>query len=82
MSEPNSPSTGEVFDDHLGLAQNRSFDEDIERSFIPDCIVPTGRAAFNGHDGLRTPRKPSTTPSTHPTDTSSSDPTERRHRHE
>jgi hypothetical protein len=82
MSEPNSPSTGEVFDDHLGLAQNRSFDEDIERSFIPDCIVPTGRGAFNGHDGLRTPRKPSTTPSTHPTDTSSSDPTERRHRHE
>lgn len=42
-----------VFDDHLRLAQQRDFDEDITRNYAPDCIVLTGRGAFQGHEGLR-----------------------------
>jgi hypothetical protein len=43
----------EVFDDHLRLAQQRAFDEDMIRNFAPDCVVLTGRGTFRGHEGLR-----------------------------
>lgn len=42
-----------VFDDHLRLASQRRFDQDIERNFAPDCVVLTSRGEFRGHAGLR-----------------------------
>jgi len=54
MSQPDVRTTREVFDDHLRLAQDRAFDEDIERNFAADCVVLTGRGTFRGHGGLRT----------------------------
>ena len=48
-----SRSTREVFDDHLKLAQQGRFDEDITRNFSEDCVVLTSRGTFRGHDGLR-----------------------------
>ena len=47
-----SRSTREVFDDHLKLAQQGRFDEDITRNFSEDCVVLTHRGTFRGHDGL------------------------------
>jgi hypothetical protein len=48
-----SRSTREVFDDHLKLAQEGRFEEDITRNFSEDCVVLTNRGTFRGHDGLR-----------------------------
>lgn len=48
-----SRSAREVFDDHLDLAQQGCFEEDIQRNFHEDCIVLTNRGKFHGHDGLR-----------------------------
>ena len=48
-----SRSTREVFDDHLKLAQEGQFEEDITRNFSEDCVVLTTRGTFRGHDGLR-----------------------------
>ncbi len=47
-----SRSTSEVFEDHLDLAQQGKFEEDIARNFSDDCIILTNRGAFRGHSGL------------------------------
>ncbi|HVM36032.1 MAG TPA: nuclear transport factor 2 family protein [Actinomycetota bacterium] len=46
-------SAEEVFDDHLRLAGEHRFDEDIQRNVSPDCIVLERRGVFRGHDGVR-----------------------------
>jgi len=46
-------SAEEVFDDHLRLAGEHRFDEDIQRNVSPDCIVLERRVVFRGHDGVR-----------------------------
>lgn len=46
-------SAQRVFDDHLALAAEHRFDEDIERNFSKDCVVLERRGVFRGHDGLR-----------------------------
>jgi hypothetical protein len=51
--ELRSRSAEEVFENHLRLAGDHRFDEDIERNFAPDCVVLERRGVFRGHDGLR-----------------------------
>ena len=46
-------SAEKVFDDHLRLAGEHRFDEDVERNISPDCIVLERRGVFRGHDGVR-----------------------------
>jgi hypothetical protein len=43
----------EVFDDHLQLAAQHRFDEDIERNVSPDCVILERRGVFQGRDGAR-----------------------------
>lgn len=43
----------QVFDDHLNLAAEHRFDEDIERNIAPDCVILERRGIFHGRDGAR-----------------------------
>jgi len=43
----------EVFDDHLRLAGEHRFEEDIERNVSPDIVVLERRGIFRGHGGVR-----------------------------
>ena len=52
MDDLANRSTREVFEDHLRLAQQGSFAEDMARNFSKECVVLTNRGAFRGHDGL------------------------------
>ena len=45
-------STREVFDDHLALAGEHRFHEDIERNVSPECVVLERRGIFRGRDGV------------------------------
>lgn len=42
---------GEVFDDHLQLAADHRFEEDIERNIAPDCVILERRGIFRGREG-------------------------------
>ena len=53
MKETSSRAAQDVFKDHLELAQQGKFDEDISKNFSEDCVVLTNRGAFRGHEGLR-----------------------------
>lgn len=44
---------GEVFEDHLRLAGEHRFDEDIERNVSPDCVILERRGIFHGREGAR-----------------------------
>ena len=46
-------SAAEVFDDHLFLAGQHRFEEDIERNVAPDCIILERRGVFHGREGAR-----------------------------
>ena len=46
-------SPKEVFDDHLRLAAEHRFEEDIERNVAPDCVILERRGIFHGRDGAR-----------------------------
>jgi hypothetical protein len=46
-------SAEEVFDDHLRLAAEHRFDEDIDRNVAPDVVVLDRRGIFHGRDGAR-----------------------------
>ncbi|MGH7734601.1 MAG: hypothetical protein ACREOE_13110, partial [Gemmatimonadales bacterium] len=46
-------STAEVFDDHLRLAGEHRFEEDIERNVSPDCVILDRRGVFHGSQGAR-----------------------------
>lgn len=46
-------SPAEVFDDHLRLAGEHRFEEDIERNVAPDCVILERRGVFHGRDGAR-----------------------------
>lgn len=46
-------SAAEVFDDHLALAGEHRFEEDIERNVAPECIILERRGVFHGRDGAR-----------------------------
>lgn len=48
-----SRSPQEVFDDHLQLAAEHRFTEDIERNVAPDVVVLDRRGVFHGRDGAR-----------------------------
>lgn len=43
----------EVFDDHLALAAEHRFDEDIERNVAPHCVILERRGVFRGREGAR-----------------------------
>jgi hypothetical protein len=42
-----------VFEDHLRLAGEHRFDEDLERNMDPDCVILERRGVFRGRDGAR-----------------------------
>lgn len=44
----------EVLDDHLRLAAEHRFVEDIARNVAPDCVVLERRGVFRGPEGART----------------------------
>lgn len=46
-------SPEEVFDDHLRLAAEHRFEEDIDRNIAPDCVILERRGIFHGRDGAR-----------------------------
>ena len=46
-------SATEVFEDHLRLAGEHRFEEDIERNVSPDIVVLERRGVFRGHKGVR-----------------------------
>jgi hypothetical protein len=46
-------TTEEVFEDHLRLAGEQRFEEDIERNVAPDCVVLERRGVFRGRGGVR-----------------------------
>lgn len=46
-------SAREVFDDHLRLAGEHRYEEDIERNVSPECVVLERRGVFHGRDGAR-----------------------------
>ena len=48
-----SRSPREVFDDHLRLAAEHRFDEDIERNVAPHAVILDRRGVFHGRDGAR-----------------------------
>jgi hypothetical protein len=48
-----SRSAAEVFDDHLFLAGEHRFEEDIERNVSPDIVVLERRGVFRGREGTR-----------------------------
>lgn len=43
----------EVIEDHLRLAGEHRFDEDIERNIAPHCVILERRGIFRGRDGAR-----------------------------
>jgi hypothetical protein len=48
-----SRSTEEVFEDHLRLAKEHNFEDDVERNVSPDIVVLERRGIFRGRDGVR-----------------------------
>lgn len=46
-------SPAEVFEDHLRLAGDHKFDEDIQRNVSPDIIILERRGIFRGREGAR-----------------------------
>jgi hypothetical protein len=46
-------SAEEVFEDHLRLAGEHRFEEDIERNVSPTCVVLERRGVFRGREGAR-----------------------------
>jgi hypothetical protein len=46
-------SAAEVFEDHLRLAGEHNFEEDIERNVSPDIVVLERRGIFRGREGTR-----------------------------
>ena len=46
-------SAKEVLNDHLELAQQHRFEEDLERNYSENCVVLSTYGVFHGHEGLR-----------------------------
>lgn len=46
-------STAEVFEDHLRLAGEHHFEEDIERNASPDIVVLEPRGIFRDRQGVK-----------------------------
>lgn len=46
-------SAAEVFDDHLRLAGDHRFEEDIERNVSPEIIILERRGIFRGREGAK-----------------------------
>ena len=46
-------SAAEVFEDHLRLAGEHHFEEDIERNVSPDIIILERRGIFRGREGAK-----------------------------
>ncbi len=46
-------SAEEVMEDHLRLAGEHRFEDDIQRNVAPHCVVLERRGIFRGKDGVR-----------------------------
>lgn len=53
MDDLRRRSAEDVFEDHLRLAGEHRFEEDIERNVSPDIGVLERRGIFRGRDGVR-----------------------------
>lgn len=53
MTDTQTRSVQEVFDDHLAECQHGCVERDADRNYAPDVILLTGRGVYRGHDGLR-----------------------------
>jgi hypothetical protein len=61
MEQLNVRTAREVLDEHLKVSNAwrdeaeiwRNFSEDLRRKFSEDCLVPTNRDMFRGHEGVR-----------------------------
>lgn len=53
MEDLRSRSAKEVFDDHLSLANEHRFEEDIERNVSPDIVIFERRGIFRGREGAK-----------------------------
>ena len=53
MDDLRARPAAEVFDDHLRLAGEHRFDEDIDRNVSPDCVILERRGIFHGREGAR-----------------------------
>lgn len=43
----------DVFEDHLRLAQEGRFDEDLQRNYATDVKILMGQGVYEGHEGTR-----------------------------
>jgi hypothetical protein len=46
-------SAAEVFEEHLRLANDHQFEQDIERNVSPDIVILERRGIFRGREGAR-----------------------------
>jgi hypothetical protein len=46
-------TTRHVLDDHLNLAKEWKFEEDLQRNFADDIVLLTGYGIYRGTDGVR-----------------------------
>lgn len=46
-------SATEVFEEHLRLARDHHFEQDIERNVSPDIVILERRGIFRGREGAR-----------------------------
>lgn len=53
MENLRARSAEKVFEDHLRLAGEHRFADDIERNLSPDCVVLERRGVYRGREGAR-----------------------------
>lgn len=52
-ADPRDRPAEEVFEDHLALAAEHRFEEDIDRNVSHDVVILERRGIFRGRDGAR-----------------------------
>lgn len=45
-------STEEVFEDHLRLAKELNYKDDMKKNYLEDCIILTTKGKFSGYNGI------------------------------
>lgn len=53
MSQLDTRTTAEVFEDHLRRAAERDLEGDLRKNYDPGCVILTTSGVYHGHDGVR-----------------------------
>lgn len=53
MDKSINRSTEEVFEDHLRLAKELNYKDDMEKNYSEDCVILTSKGKFSGYNGIR-----------------------------